>query len=156
MPAVVERRQQLTGPDLRAAGALERWFGAAGWGLAIVDPRHRVVRANPALAEMDGVPLDEHAGRPVEDLIPGLAEQIAPILRRVLEDCETVAAAELVERDDRWVTSWVPLRDDDGTVQPATGMLLRRSAGPAKCALDLRALERRMQPLMEGTGTDFW
>src|SRR3954452_22150431 len=97
MSAVVERRDQLTGPDLGAPGALERWFGAAAWGLVIVDPHHRFVRVNPAMAEIDGVPVDDHAGRAVEDVLPTLAAQLTPILRRVF-DGETLGAEELLGR----------------------------------------------------------
>ena len=162
MPVVVERRQQLSGVDIGAAGALERWVDAAAWGLAIVDPQHRVVRANPALARMDGVPLDDHAGRPVEDVLPAFAPQLAEILRRVLEHGETVVAEELLggtaadpEREHRWATSWFPMRGDDGTVQAAAGMLVRLP-DVTESELDLRAREHRMHLAMEGTGTGFW
>jgi PAS domain S-box-containing protein len=162
MQAVAERRQQLTALDLRAAGALERWFGAAAWGLAIVDQRHRFVRVNPAMANMDGVPVEEHAGRPVEDVLPALADQLAPILRRVLDEGETLVAEELLGRtradpegERRWATSWFPMRDDDGTVHSAAGMLLRLPDAD-ESELDLRVREQRMQLAMEGTGTGFW
>jgi serine phosphatase RsbU (regulator of sigma subunit)/PAS domain-containing protein len=162
MPAVVERREELTGPDLGAPGALERWFGAAAWGLVIVDRRHRFVRVNPAMAEMDGVPVDEHAGRSVEDVLPALAGQLTPILRRVLDDGETLAAAQLLgrtradpDRDRRWATSWFPLRGDDGAVRAAAGMLLPLPDDD-ESELDLRLREHRMHVAMEGTGTGFW
>jgi serine phosphatase RsbU (regulator of sigma subunit)/PAS domain-containing protein len=162
MPVVVERRHQLAGPDLAAAGALERWFGAAAWGIAIVDPRRRFVRVNPALAQLDGVPADEHAGRPVETVLPALAAQLEPMFRRVLDGGETVVAEELVgptaaepDREHRWATSWFPMRGDDGTVQAAAGSLLRLP-DPDERALELRAREQRMHLAMEGTGTGFW
>jgi serine phosphatase RsbU (regulator of sigma subunit) len=162
IPSVVERRHQLAGPDLGAAGALERWFGAAGWGIAIVDPRRRFVRVNAALARLDGVPADEHAGRPVDAVLPALAAQLEPILRRVLDDGETVVAEELVgrtaaepEREHRWATSWFPMRGDDGAVQAAAGTLLRLP-DPDATELELRAREQRMQAAMEGTGTGYW
>jgi PAS domain S-box-containing protein len=162
MSVVVERRQQMTGPDLGAAGALERWFGAAACGLVIVDPRHRFVRVNRAMAEMDGVAAEDHAGRPVGDVLPALAEQLAPVLRQVLDDGETLDAVELLgrtnaepERDRRWVTSWFPLRGDDGAVRAAAGILVRLP-GTAETELDLRVREQRMHVAMEGTGTGFW
>jgi serine phosphatase RsbU (regulator of sigma subunit)/PAS domain-containing protein len=162
MPAVVERREQLTGPDLGAPGALERWFGAAAWGLVIVDRRHRFVRVNPAMAEMDGVPADDHAGRSVDEVLPALAGQLTPILRRVLDDGETLAAAQLLgrtradpDRDRRWATSWFPLRGDDGAVRAAAGMLLALP-DEDESELDLRLREHRMRAAMEGTGTGFW
>jgi PAS domain S-box-containing protein len=161
MPSVVERRE-LAGPDLGAAGALERWFGAAAWGLAIVDPRYRFVRVNAAMAEMDGVAAEAHTGRPVDEVLPGLAPRLRALVCRVLDDGETVDAEELVgrtpadpDRDRRWATSWFPLRGDDGALQAAAGMLvplpdLRESE------VELRAREDRMHLAMESTGTGFW
>ena len=49
---MVDRRRALRGPDLGAAGALEHWFGAAAWGLAIFDVDHRFLRVNPALCAL--------------------------------------------------------------------------------------------------------
>ena len=157
-----ERNHALSGPDLGAPGALERWFGAAPWGLAVLDRRHRFVRVNAALADMDGVPADEHAGRHVRDVVPALAGQLEALLPRVLDRGETLAAEELVARtraepgrDRRWVASWFPLRGDDGTVQAAAGMLLELPESE-EAGLELRVREQRMRLAMEGTGTGYW
>jgi serine phosphatase RsbU (regulator of sigma subunit)/PAS domain-containing protein len=162
MPAVVERRQQLSGLDIGASGALGRWFDATAWGLAVIDTHHRILRANPALARMDGIPLDEHTGRPVEEVLPAFAPQLAEIVGRVLEGGETVVAEELLggtaadpEHEHRWATSWFPMRGDDGTVQAAGGLLVRLP-DLTESELDLRAREHRMHLAMEGTGTGFW
>jgi serine phosphatase RsbU (regulator of sigma subunit)/PAS domain-containing protein len=162
MPVVVERRQQVTGPDLAATGALERWFDDAPWGLAVVDLRHRFLRVNAALAGIDGVAADRHAGRAVEEILPGLAAQLAPILRRALVAGETVVGEELLgptatEPDgrQRWLTSWFPLRGEDGAVQAAAGMLLRLPDLP-EGERDVRAREQRMHLAMEATGTGYW
>jgi len=161
MPVVVERRRQLTGLDLGSAGALERWFDAAAWGLAIVDTHHRVVRVNTAFAHASGIPVDEHAGRPVEDVLPLLGIALGPILRRVLENGETLAeelvgpAAADPDREHRWATAWFPLRGDDDAVRGAAGMLLRLPE-PADSQLDLLRRVHRINMAMEGTGTGFW
>jgi serine phosphatase RsbU (regulator of sigma subunit)/PAS domain-containing protein len=162
MPAVVERRQQLTGPDLAAAGALERWFGAAPWGIAIVDRRLRFVRVNPAMARLDGVAVDDHPGHAIDDVLPGLAAQLTPIVRRVLENGEGPVVDELRgpiradrSHDARWATAWFPLRGDDGALQAAAGMLLELPDTGERDA-ELRVRAERMNRAMEGTGTGFW
>jgi PAS domain S-box-containing protein len=159
---VVERRPAVSGPDLSAPGALERWFGAAAWGLAIFDREHRFVRANPAMALLDGVPVDAHPGRHVRDVLPAFADQIEPLLRQVLEHGETLPAEELLgrtrvdaDRDRRWATAWFPLRGDDGTVQAAAASVLRLP-DDRETELELRVREQRMRLAMEGTGTGFW
>ena len=158
---MVERRRALRGPDLGAAGALEHWFGAAAWGLAIFDGGHRFLRVNPALAEMDGVPVDDHVGRHVREVLPALAEQLEPILRRVMLG-ETIGAEELIgrtraepDRDRRWVTSWFPMLGEEGRVVAAAAMLLPRP-DTAEKDLDLRVRDERMRLAVEGTGTGFW
>ena len=111
---------------------------------------------------MLGVPAADHPGRGLDDIAPGLAEQIEPLLRRVLESGETVAGVEVVGRtradpdsDSRWVTAWSPLRGDDGTVQGAGGTFLPL-ADDATTALELRVRQERMRLAMHGTGTGFW
>jgi PAS domain S-box-containing protein len=159
---VPERREALTGSELGAAGALERWFASAPWGLAVFDRRHRFTRVNAALAEMDGVAADEHLGRSLDDVLPALAGQVEPLLLRALERGETVDAVEIVGRtradpdqDRIWIAACFPMRGDDGTVQAAAAMLLRLPDSNA-VELDFRVREQRMRLAMEGTGTGFW
>jgi PAS domain S-box-containing protein len=157
---VPERRQALTAFELSAAGALDRWFAAAPWGLAIFDLQQRFVRVNPALAEMDGVPVDEHPGHSLEDVVPALAEQLGPLLGRTLERGEPADAVEVVGRtrgapheDSVWVAACFPMRGEDGGVQAAAALMLRL---PERDAVERRVREQRMRLAMEGTGTGFW
>jgi PAS domain S-box-containing protein len=159
---VAERRAAPTAVDLAAPGAAERWFEDAAWGLAVLDARHRLVRVNRTLARLDGVPFEEHAGRELNDVLPGLAAQIEPLLARVLEHGETIAGAELVgrtraepDRDRRFATGWSPLRGEDGAVHGAAGTLLPLPDRDDQ-ALELRVREERMHQAMDATATGFW
>ena len=138
------------GRELVAPAGLERWFGDAACGLAVFDAAHRFVRVNPAMARIDGVPVDDHAGRELHDVLPGLAERIEPLLRRVLDGGETIAGMELVgrtraepDRDRRFATAWSPLRAEDGAVQGVGATLLPLSDGD-EATLELRVREERM------------
>jgi serine phosphatase RsbU (regulator of sigma subunit)/PAS domain-containing protein len=158
---VVERRVTAA-LDLAAPGAAERWFRDAACGLALVDAHGRFVRVNPAMAQIDGVPVDEHAGRDLHDVMPGLAEHVEPLLRRVLEAGETVAGAEVVGRtraepdhDRRFATAWSPLRGPDGAVQ-GVAVTVMPLPDADETALELRVREDRLHLAMDGTGTGFW
>jgi len=159
---VPERREALTGTELGATGALERWFSSAPWGLAVFDRHRQFLRVNAAFAEMDGVPQDEHPGRPLDAVLPALAGQIERMLGRTLEHGETVDAADIVGRtraepdaDRHWMAASFPLRGDDGAVQAAAMMLLQLpDAGAVE--LDRGVREHRMRLAMAGTGTGFW
>jgi PAS domain S-box-containing protein len=159
---VTERRQALAGPELGAPGALERWFASAPWGLAVLDRQQRFVRVNAALADLVGVPAEEHTGRRLADLLPAFAGQIEPMLRRAFERGETVDAVEILGRtpaepdtDRLWIAACFPMRGEDGTVQGAATMLLRLPDADA-IELDRRVREQRMRLAMEATGTGFW
>jgi serine phosphatase RsbU (regulator of sigma subunit)/PAS domain-containing protein len=158
---VVERRPAAA-QALDAPGALERWFGDAACGLVVFDMARRIVRVNAAMARLDGIPVEEHAGRELHDVLPGLAERIEPLLRRVLEGGETIAGAELVgrtradpDRDRRFATAWSPLRGEDGAVQGVGGTFLPL-ADADEATLELRVRAERMRAAMDGTGTGFW
>jgi PAS domain S-box-containing protein len=159
---VVERRPAPAALDLAAPGAAERWFRDAACGLALIDPDHRYVRVNAAMAEINGVPADEHPGRELRDVIPGLADRVEPLLRRVLETGETIEGAEIVgrtradpDRDRRFATAWSPLRGEDGNVQ-GVAVTVMSLPDPEESALALRVREDRLHLAMEGTGTGFW
>jgi len=64
-------------------------------GVAILEgPEFRYFRINPVLARMNGLPVEEHLGRPFEEVLPLAAQTILPNLRRVLKDGESILARE--------------------------------------------------------------
>jgi len=159
---VGERRHAPAALDLATPGAAERWFADAACGLALFDADLRFVRVNPAMAEIDGVPAHEHPGRALHDVLPGLAERVEPLLRRVLETGETIAGTEVVgrtradpDRDRRFATAWSPLRGEDGAIGGAA-VTVMPLPDPDETALELRLREDRLHLAMDGTGTGFW
>jgi GAF domain-containing protein len=101
-----------------STAVLEEIFQRAPIGLALLDGSTRYVRVNRLLAELDGAPLDAHAGKTPRDLLPGEAgEAIATLTRKVLDSGEPVldvgvvgetAAAPGTTR--RWIASFYPVR----------------------------------------------
>lgn len=101
---------------------LEAIYHTAPLGLAVIDRELRFRRINERLAQMNGVPVADHIGRTVWEIVPAVADQAAGILRQVLENGAPVygelkgvtAAQPGVERI--WAESWYPLRDGSGTI----------------------------------------
>jgi PAS domain S-box-containing protein len=100
---------------------LEAVYGLAPIGLCVLDTDLRYLRINERLAEMNGLPVADHIGRTVRELVPGLADGLEPLLRRVLSTGEPLVDYELrgttashpgVER--YWLESFYPLRAPDG------------------------------------------
>ncbi|NJK45659.1 MAG: PAS domain-containing protein, partial [Pleurocapsa sp. SU_196_0] len=93
---------------------------AAPIGVAVVNAELRYVRFNSALAAMNDSDPQAPIGRTVREVVPHLADQLEPALRRVLRTRRGGAAA----RGDRrrrgrgrsWVEHLQPLLDDAGAV----------------------------------------
>jgi len=98
---------------------LETLQSSAPVGFLFVDRDLRFVRVNQAVADINGVPVEEHLGRKVADVVPWLWEEIGPLYRRVLEGDEPVVNVEVATpRDEhrkacpqRWLLeSFYPVR----------------------------------------------
>ena len=103
---------------------LETLYRTAPIGLALVDCDLRFLRINEKLVEIDGVPVDAHIGRTLREVVPGVADTIEPLYRRVIETGKPVTSFEIhgttpaqpgVERD--WLVDYYPLKAPDGSVQ---------------------------------------
>lgn len=97
---------------------IELIYDSVPIGLCVLDRDLRFVRINERLAEINGIPAADHIGRTVRDIVPQLADQVEPQMRRVLETGEPVLDIEIngetrsqpgVQRT--WIESWLPLRD---------------------------------------------
>jgi PAS domain S-box-containing protein len=91
-------------------------------GVAIFDRELRYVRANEALAAIDGVPAEDHLGRTPAEILPDIPEEghMGP-LRRVRETGEAVTDLEVSgrtaadpERPRHWLVSYFPIRPEEG------------------------------------------
>jgi len=67
-----------------AEAPLSAFFTGAPAGLAILDANLCFVRINQRLAEMHLLAVEDHLGRPLGDVLPGLTGIVEPILRQVL------------------------------------------------------------------------
>ncbi len=113
---------------------LEAAFAAAPFALALLDRELRFVRVNRALADHHGVPAEAHAGRTVEQVLPGVAgEQIAASARRILGGGEAAARVEIVGETPaapgstrRWVVDLFAVRVGGET--DAIGMVVEPAA----------------------------
>ncbi|MCH9020273.1 MAG: PAS domain S-box protein [Proteobacteria bacterium] len=59
-------------------------------GLCVIDLNLRYVHINDWLAEINGVPVEEHLGRTVREVLPDVAEGVEPHFRHVIETGEPI------------------------------------------------------------------
>jgi PAS domain S-box-containing protein len=68
----------------RAVLALEAAFAQVPAGLAVLDPDLRYVRINRLLADINGLPVEDHIGKSIHDVIPDIAPAAEVRLRQVM------------------------------------------------------------------------
>jgi len=92
-------------------------------GLSLLGLDMRYLRINERLAEINGIPREDHIGRKQGDLLPEIDEKITGLQRRVMETGEasygnevrgTTPAQPDVERE--WVVDYFPVRTPDGEI----------------------------------------
>ena len=125
------RREESEELARRRLAELQTIYASVPVGLAFVDKNLRFVSINETLAEFNGLPVDEHVGRTLGEVLPAeLAEKIEPIYRRVIEMGEPVTDQEL--RDDKyslpgvmrdWLVSYHPVKDTEGEVLGVTALV---------------------------------
>ncbi len=106
---------------LRQLAELEAIYATAPIGLSFHDAGLRFVRINERLAQINGLPVSEHIGRTIHEVIPELVEKLEPIFQQVLQSGLPLLNLEIhtatpglpdVERD--FLTSYYPLKAADG------------------------------------------
>ncbi|RJP14961.1 MAG: PAS domain S-box protein [Candidatus Abyssobacteria bacterium SURF_5] len=102
---------------------LESIYHSAPVGLCVFDRELRYVRINQRLADMNGVPIIDHIGKTVREIVPDLAPLAEEIAEKILRTGEAVLDIEFsgttefqpgVQR--YWIEHWLPLKGADGEV----------------------------------------
>ena len=79
----------------RALAFVDAALASAPVGFAFYDRELRFTRINPALAAINGAPVDEHIGRTLREMLPALADFLEPILRGVIDTGQAVRDLEV-------------------------------------------------------------
>ena len=97
----------------RQRAELEYLYETIPVGLTLLDKDLKYLKINDLLAQINGIPAEEHIGKTLGEVLPELAERLEPIYRRVFDTGEpihnveihgTTPAAPNVERD--WIASY--------------------------------------------------
>jgi PAS domain S-box-containing protein len=117
--ALLESEERLR----RSLGELEAIYRTAPVGLAVFDTDYRFVHINDRLAEMDGIPVEDHIGRRVRDVVPSIADATDSVFHTVLETGKPVLAVEITGETPAqpglartWLASWHPIRDAEDKI----------------------------------------
>lgn len=83
-------------------------------GIAVLDSSFRYICINSILAEFNGVCIQQHLGRTVEEVLPDLADSIMPLLQQVRDTGKAILNFSIVgtnkdTEQSQWSGSYIPL-----------------------------------------------
>ncbi len=98
---------------------LESLFANAPAGLGFLDREHRYLRLNEKLAEINGVPVEDHLGRRLSEVLPASAHLLDPILEEVFRTGRPIVREVAGETPKEpgvtrhWLTGFFPVFSGD-------------------------------------------
>ncbi|MFB2892872.1 PAS domain-containing protein [Aerosakkonemataceae cyanobacterium BLCC-F50] len=90
----ISKRKQSELERERSEAVLNAFLTASPIALTLFDQDLRFIYANEALAQINGLPLWQHLGRTLWDVLPDMASQFAPMLQQIIKTQEPVLNLE--------------------------------------------------------------
>jgi formate hydrogenlyase transcriptional activator len=130
MADVVSRSHDPAESLIESEQLLATYFSASRVGLCILDTDFRYLAINHTLAEINGMPAQEHLGKGVREVLGDVAETVEPLLKRVLDSRQPVLNVEissvLPKRTEpgHWIGHYIPIRDTTGEVKQVGAVVI--------------------------------
>lgn len=129
---------------LRTNNLLETLYESSPVGLVLVDQELKFLRVNSILAEINGLPVSEHIGKTISEILPDLADRLNPIYTKVLETGEVVRNVEIngphpshPQTEGYWLATYYPV-DIENQERAVGGVIL-----------DITQLKQTQQQLLQ-------
>ncbi|MCW6053552.1 PAS domain S-box protein [Lyngbya sp. CCAP 1446/10] len=116
-------QQENTTAEVLRQAHFEAFFAGANAGMMIYDSQLRYVSINEVLAQINGIPVADHIGRSLGEMLPDLAPTLEPMLQGILDTGKPILDYEVAGETPKqpgilryWETSYYPLVDENGRV----------------------------------------
>ncbi len=146
----------------RALTLLEGVLANSPAGMGLLDNDLRFRHVNRALAAINGMPAEAHAGRAILDLVPALRPQLEPLLRDVLQRRRVVSDIEISTETPahpgvvrHYQASYFPVRDSERG-QPGVGLVVTDMTARKRAEEELRGSEERFRAAAQAVGDIIW
>src|SRR5574344_164102 len=128
---------------------LEAIYTTAPVGLFVLDRELRFLRLNERQAEINGLPVAEHLGQVVRDIVPDLADVVEPLFQQVLERDEPLLNLELSGETAAQPGVRRHLREHFYPMKDASGQVIGIS-GVVEEVTELKGIEDESRALSSG------
>jgi PAS domain S-box-containing protein len=112
-----------------SAALFESTLATAPIGTALIDRELRYVQANQALADLNGISIEDHLGKSIREVIPEAADVIEPLLRKIFETGKPMLNHEfngelLKGRASHTLANYYPIPDPSGKIWAIGAMVV--------------------------------
>ena len=155
---------ELKNTQIKLKGAnslLESLYSTSPAGLSVHDSDLRYLRINQALADLNGLRIDEHLGKTTREVIPEFADLIEPVLRQVIKTNRPVCNVEMCGRSSAnpdvigyWNASFYPVDLLNGN--RGVGSVVMEISDRIEAEANLRASEMKLLEAQELAGIGNW
>jgi PAS domain S-box-containing protein len=130
LTAEITERKQAEEATLQSEAQLNAYFNGSPAGMGMVDPQLRYLKVNQRLADITGLPVSEHYGKTIREIVPQLADILEPLYQEVFATGKPLINFELSGETDSnpgelrdWQVSYFPLMGD-GAKPKAVGTVV--------------------------------
>ena len=134
----------------RRLAEIEQLYHVSPQAMALLKPDATYLRINRQMAEIDGVEVDDHIGKRIQDVLPDLVDQTTRAFETVLETGKAVTGfrlegTTLAHPNDRrlFMTDWYPVHTEGELV--AIGVNVRDVTEQTEMQAELRRMMRELQ-----------
>ena len=91
----IGERKQAEAATRESEAQLNAYFDASPAGMSMVDPQLRYLKVNQRLADTTGLPVEEHRGKTIREIVPHLADILEPLYQQVFDTGKPILDLEL-------------------------------------------------------------
>jgi len=152
--AAAARQRQLEQEIERRAQSqrvLDAFLQSSPFGMALLDEKLRYLVVNRPLAEMNGMPAENHIGKTLAEVVPDLVATATPVFEHIVRTGQPVLGKEFEGETPKapgvrrfWEVNWFPLFSENG--HPAgSGLIVQEVTDRKRDENALRELNQQLQ-----------
>ncbi|NJK73073.1 MAG: PAS domain S-box protein [Microcoleus sp. SU_5_6] len=156
--------QQALAQTSESFALIDSLLEASPLAICFLDREMRFLRINQVLAELNGLPAQQHLGQDYCQLLPESAAQFAPIIQQVLETGQPILNVEISGESKgkpgyfgHWVGNYYPVKNASGQILGA-GIILTDITAAKQTEIALKESEKRFRSVVKSNmiGIGFW